>query len=610
MPLPKFLSLAFARNSTGVLRLIEGKHIRAFYIKDGHMCGSNSTLRDELLHRYIVKTCQFPGELKRDFKNLSETLSDKALALETINLCRLQPELFDTLAIRHMQLIATGAINTGKGEFDWTPNETPDDFYVFGFQGIHPLHLLLSVIRTNPPMRDYSEMFSNKDLLLVPNESFHSASGLLSMPETSAVAATANGIALTSWLQQSRVVLPYADVFMYIMIQFNCFCTVERNEVDPEEIQRVALPGSENEAKGIGFDLFASIIDIDDTVISQETSSSEQQLNAQLSNELTDNNDVSSSSTPKDKSEKPTIKKAQPMPKKETLLEKELNEINKQQTSKFRRVQPSQSSLLQHKKSGIKSEDIDFSTFLKLDETKLGEGHIWDVHPGAIMALAIKHKKTGVMTFCDAISESRMYWQDGKLLYARSTKPEFRIDQVLFGMGLINKAQKHTAADLWESSGGMRTGTALIQMQMINPIELTEAIKEQIRMIIHDVCAMPAGDFAFRSRGLPSAEYVAFDISTERVFIRSFRSLEQLNELESISSSLKSKFVTKTDAITRAHHTQLEGTDINILNRFRKTASLKSVFADTNIGLQVFKNTVTALYLLDYLGMTGADNAA
>lgn len=112
---------------------------------------------------------------------------------------------------------------------------------------------------------------------------------------------------------------------------------------------------------------------------------------------------------------------------------------------------------------------------------------------------------------------------------------------------------------------------------------------------------MPAGDYKFNSNELPDSEYVAFDIITERAFMRGIRNLEELDVFEKIVPSLSVTFTLAPDAITKAHDAHLEGVDINILNRFRKNAALKAVFAETDLDIKKFKNTIVGLGLLGYL---------
>jgi CheY-like chemotaxis protein len=609
-PLPKLFSLVWFKRATGVLRLIEGKHIRAFYVRDGYICGANSTVRDELFHRYMLKTCCFPGETKREFKLFSETITDRDFAFKAIELCGLRQETFDSLAVRYIQTIAAGALSNRKGEFDWVADDSSDEFYVVGFRGIHPAHMLLSVFRLNVSLPDYREMLSNKDLLLVPNSSagiLRSACSL-TPSESCAIANTVSGVTLSNWLFQSRIVLPYADAFMYIMLLFKYFFTVDKHDLDPDEALAVALPGSSNEAKMTSYDPVSNVIDIEDCDISPEVVSGNQHSNRSPEQEASRNVEVPKLPVKKHGTgqfRKARIPENRPT---ETLLDKELNAINKQQTTSHRSVR----TVIPSKQHSDELENTlpssDILSVLKVDESRLKQGHIWDVHPGVIMVLAMKYKKTGVMTFSDAASESRMYWQDGKLLYAKSTKPEFRVDQVLYDTGIIDEKQRAFAADLWESSGGMRTGTELIRMQIVNPMDLTEGVKEQIRLIIRDVFTMPAGDYTFKTGNLPTSEFVAFDISTERIFTKSLKSIDSLGDLEKIVPSLNRRFRTTPAAISKAHDARLEGMDINILNRFRKETSLKTVFVEMDIGLQVFKNSITALYLLDYLEIVGPIN--
>jgi CheY-like chemotaxis protein len=609
--LPFCLSWIYFKQATGILRLIEGKHIRSLCIENGFIRSAHSTKKEENFHRFLLKTLSFPGETKRDFKALPETSPDSQVIETAGKLCGLQPETVDAVTVQFIQMIISFAIQSSKGEFDWAPDEKSDEFYTVGFRGIHPAKLLIQSLRVVSPAPDFSHLLTGKDLRLVPS----STEGILSetynfnLSETSALALTAKGLSLNNWLRQISAILPYAASLIYILLVFKVFSTVERTELDYDEISAVKLPEPMDDSTSAKRDLSTEIID-DDVAVDAlpKTTASDAAAHTGDSKD-DDNTDVDLRPIQKrvirtagpgelSAAEKP----ANPQ-KAETLLERELKELNRQQTTPHRKIS---TPLKQH--PGAEKAPVKNATpfdIYGLTEGHLSEGHTWEIHPALVITMAIKFRKTGILLFSDAASQTKLFWRNGNLLYAKTDKPVFRIDQVLFDLGIINEQQKAAAANLWDASSGMRSGTGLFKQNIVNIMELTEGVKEQIRLILQDVCNMPAGDFSFNPGELPDSEYVAFDISTERVFLQGIRNLDDLGVLERIVPSLNVSFLLAPGAIVKAQDVRLEGIDISILNRFRKESVLKAVFAGTDLGIQAFKNSIAGLALLGFLEKAG-----
>ncbi|MGB3976600.1 MAG: response regulator [bacterium] len=605
-PIPYCFAWIYLRQASGVFRLIEGKHIRSFYIENGFVRGAHSTRKEESYYRFILKTMTFSGEAKRDFKALPETISDIKVVEAVKTLSGLQQEILNSLAIQYIQSISSAALQNSKGEFDWAPEEKPEEIFQVSFRGIHPAHLLLNSLRHLTPAPDFSHLLIGKELRLVPNAS----EGVLSQVynlipvEAGLLSLTANGITLNNWLRQAGSILPYAPSLMYTLLSFKAFKTTEQEELSLGEIFVVKLPEpiDDQSIKQDGSQLSV----VDDDQIPEQTDRLHPITTPKHINDFTSNDKTDTGLHPVIKQAGPptkpvaSSKEAKPVSsvKNSTLLDRELQKFNEQPiTPKHRR--PTVTDPLLEKESQKRNVSL-FDEF-GLMEQDLTEGHTWETHPVLVIVLAIKFKKTGTLIFTDAASQTKLFWRNGNLLYAKTNKPEFRIDKILFDLGLINEEQRIKASDLWDTSAGMRSGTGLFQQKIVSINALTDAVREQIHLIIQDVCNMPAGDYKFNSNELPDSEYVAFDIITERAFMRGIRNLEELDVFEKIVPSLSVTFTLAPDAITKAHDAHLEGVDINILNRFRKNAALKAVFAETDLDIKKFKNTIVGLGLLGYL---------
>ncbi|MBN1297116.1 response regulator [bacterium] len=633
-PLPVCLSILFLNKATGILRFIEGKHIRSYYFEKGYIRGTNSSKKEENFVRLMQKWLEPPGDIRKHLKSLSDTLSDREAAKTVRHLCGLQDQSIDALAVRYMHYVVQGSIHAARGEFDWSPDEVPEDMLLVSFRGFHPIHILMTVIRDTSPVVDYTPFIIGRDLYLAPGTRDGRLRNTYRMtaPEACVTALTAQGVTLGNWLKQAEIILPYASAFIYTMLQFRVFTCTERNELTSDEKEAVSLPEFDS-PENLG-----TMIDSDEQV-SDASALEEKEPGVESDPVMMDPTDETPAPMPKVRPVPTAIRSAgesieydsvvsgisqsqaesgkKPvMPSGEatissrgtkeslaanrsrkTQLERELDRFT-QQTTPHERYKPATTGSVPSREPRFVPDALEF---FAVNRDRLANGHTWETHPALICIVIMQSQQTGILTFQDAASESRLYWQNGRLVYAKSTKPQLRIDQILFDLGMINADQKATANALWEESGGMRSGTMLFRFNIVNVMDLTEAVKEQIRLIMIDVCNIPAGDYDFKPGPLPQSEYIAFDVSTERLLVQGIREMDDLGNLQKAIPSLNVNMVQNTGAMERAQEMHLEGIDISILNRFRKANAIKSAYAGMDISLQSFKNTLAGLYLLNLL---------
>ncbi|HPQ39207.1 MAG TPA: DUF4388 domain-containing protein [bacterium] len=620
-PLPVCFAMIYRARKTGVLRIIEGKNIRMFYVENGYIRGVHSTRKEESLQRLMLKWIDFPGDTKRHFKSLPDTMPDPDLARTARHLCGLQDEAIDSIVVRFMHHVVCGAMQISRGEFDWAPDEDPRDVLTVKFRGIHPVHLLLTVVRDASPVIDYSGLILNGDKFVAPT----TQAGIIrdtyrfTAPEVCVAAITAKGITIDDWLKQARIILPYASAFVFVMLQFRIFRPVERSELTTDEIDAVSLPEpilKETLQAGVSMIEEVEVTEkdtgpaetvgmasgMDETAgIDRQTEPPEAAVTIDSAEPAGPDESRRDGITEVDNRpvSKRILKTSRTQPRK-NLLERELEKFG-QQTTPHQRYQAIKEA--QARKNGGRRFEPSALERFDLDRNQLEEGHTWDTHPALICKLVITHRATGVLTFSDAASETRLFWQKGRLVYAKSSKPSLRIDQVLFDLGFINAEQRKEAASLWDESGGMRSGTGLFQNNIVNVMDLTEAVKEQIRLILKDICNMPAGDYHFAAGPLPQSECIPFDIATERILLQGIREMDELGNLARIIPNLNTMFHQAPDASEKAQELHLEACDISVLNRFRKPASAKSAFAGMDITLQSFKNVLVGLYIIDLLNI-------
>jgi len=148
--------------------------------------------------------------------------------------------------------------------------------------------------------------------------------------------------------------------------------------------------------------------------------------------------------------------------------------------------------------------------------------------PDVLLLLNTNHK-SGTLRCMQPGAAKTVEWENGEIVFARSTMPGDRLGAFLLAQGKITAAQLQQAAPMVGSQE--RLGKALIKIGALTPSSLWSAVQGQVTEIVYSLFHWKEGQFEFRE-GPPSSEKISLDISVMNLIMEGTRRLDEWSRVK------------------------------------------------------------------------------
>ena len=130
---------------------------------------------------------------------------------------------------------------------------------------------------------------------------------------------------------------------------------------------------------------------------------------------------------------------------------------------------------------------------------KVIEGDLACFEVPDLLALLDMAGRTGVLVLEKTTQESKLFFRDGKPIFATSTKDDLRLGSVLVRLGKATPAQIERVLKR-QRDGGHRIGQVLLSEKILTTEELASFLKVQVSEVIFDTFVWQEGVFSFFDR--------------------------------------------------------------------------------------------------------------
>ena len=121
-------------------------------------------------------------------------------------------------------------------------------------------------------------------------------------------------------------------------------------------------------------------------------------------------------------------------------------------------------------------------------------------------------KQTGVLRLIRKPFQKVVYFQEGMIVFARSSDPDERLGELLLRQ---NKVTYRQLVDCFDKVGpGMRLGTVLVLQGYITPNDLYIGVIDQVKGILYQLFEWEEAEYEFTPGKLPTVEVITLNIST------------------------------------------------------------------------------------------------
>jgi hypothetical protein len=146
-------------------------------------------------------------------------------------------------------------------------------------------------------------------------------------------------------------------------------------------------------------------------------------------------------------------------------------------------------------------------------------------------------KRTGVLVMEHPDQETKIFFKEGKPIFATSTKEELRIGNMLLRQGKIdvptleNVLSKHRGA-------GQRFGEMLLMEKILKREELASFLKIQVSEVIFDTFDWRRGLFSFFDRIPPPDTAVTLEMDIQNLIMEGVRRIDERGRLSEVFPDL------------------------------------------------------------------------
>ncbi|HSP06432.1 MAG TPA: DUF4388 domain-containing protein [Acidobacteriota bacterium] len=140
------------------------------------------------------------------------------------------------------------------------------------------------------------------------------------------------------------------------------------------------------------------------------------------------------------------------------------------------------------------------------------KGRLEDVHFPELLLEISQRRETGILHLTRQKYEKDIYFQDGRIVFAKSNDTDQRLGELLLRRGKITLKQLVDAAA--KIVTGTRLGTILVQEGFLKAGDLYQGVIDQVEEIVYSVFEWSEGTFEFHPGALPGKEVITLSIST------------------------------------------------------------------------------------------------
>ena len=145
-----------------------------------------------------------------------------------------------------------------------------------------------------------------------------------------------------------------------------------------------------------------------------------------------------------------------------------------------------------------------------------------------IFQLLHQAEATGKLVLEGESERGRVYFHEGRLIYARTDAAMERLGDALVRRGVLEPAQLE-GARIQAERRDARIGSVLVDSGSLSQEQLVAAIQEQIQEVVFRLVAIEHGSFAFYSQIYPENEDILLDVSLDFLLIEGLRKLDEFN---------------------------------------------------------------------------------
>jgi hypothetical protein len=180
-------------------------------------------------------------------------------------------------------------------------------------------------------------------------------------------------------------------------------------------------------------------------------------------------------------------------------------------------------------------------TSLPEDSLGLVAGRLEGMSVPDLMWLLCRRRVTGVLRLDRHGVAKRVFFQDGRIVFAASSEPNDRLGETLLREGMIRLEQIQEATR--NLRPGKRLGTLLVESGHLRPEELVRGVIAQVREIVLEPFTWEEGGYRFDEGPLPTQEVITLGMKTGAILLQGIRRIRSFSRIRCSVGGMRRRFV-------------------------------------------------------------------
>jgi len=174
-------------------------------------------------------------------------------------------------------------------------------------------------------------------------------------------------------------------------------------------------------------------------------------------------------------------------------------------------------------------------------------------------------------------AEINLYFEDGRVLHASSTDPDFGLAEALLCGGELTLDQYIAIQDLLKRRKSFVD--ALTETGALSPDEFLRAFEVQAQAIVREAVGWSAGTYLMHLDEQPPADLAPLRLNSERLVMGAIRGLNRYSIIRRGLGSFHRVFVQRPDQGSRIYHIELTDEEIHVHSLLESPRTIHEVCA-------------------------------
>ncbi len=209
---------------------------------------------------------------------------------------------------------------------------------------------------------------------------------------------------------------------------------------------------------------------------------------------------------------------------------------------------------------------------------------------------------TGVLGITNGSAVKKVFIKNGDIVFATSNRKDERLGEILVKKGRITLTEYYNASTLMVKSG-QKMGKVLVELNLLKPKELFQALNEQIEEIIMSLFDINEGTFEFKEEQLAAEELVTLKISTANIIYQGMKRIDNFIYIKEMCPPDNAMLGLSQNPLNIFQSLSLSPADKDILYAVSRKATLKKILSISSLKDFETLKTVSALLSIRFINI-------